>query len=219
MIFKKSYPLQNSMQCYAVWGREQLSRPRAGDPVSPDGRRACIVLVSKVCPWSKKMLNEIAALRDFRTHTCFSSFTNDKKAQASGESWAWRAEVLSEPSGQWDSELGPFSLVWARDYLGTPCWPLACPGSSNHSAGFSAGPGDTRCARVEMPIALSIHSAHQRYPSSLGVVRGTDSTLSGLVSIYRLCLHLPKARARQPDHLDHLQSFHTSTWSHPRILT
>lgn len=153
------------------------------------------------------MLNEIAASRDFRTHTCFSSFTNDKKAQASGESWAWRAGVLSLPSGQWDSDLGPFSLVWARDYLGTPCWPLAYPRSSNHSAGFSARPGDTRCTRVEMPSALSIHSAHQRYPSLMGVGRGMDSTLSGLVSTYRLCLHLPEARARQPDHLITCRAF------------
>lgn len=64
------------------------------------------------------MLNEIAASRDFRTHTCFSSFTNDKKAQASGESWAWRAEVLSRPSGQWDSELGPSLWSGLRTTLG-----------------------------------------------------------------------------------------------------
>lgn len=137
------------------------------------------------------MVNKIAALRDFRIHTCFSSLADDKKAQTSGESWAWRAGVLSRPSGQRDSEFGPFSLAWARDHLGMPCCPLACPGSSNCSAGFSAGPRDTRCACVGMPSALSIHSTHQRYPSLLGVGRGTDSTLSGLVSTYRLCLHLP----------------------------
>ena len=89
------------------------------------------------------MVNKIAALRDFRIHTCFSSLADDKKAQTSGESWAWRAGVLSRASGQWDSEFGPFSLVWARDRLGMSCCPLACPGSSNRSAGLSALSGSS----------------------------------------------------------------------------
>ena len=38
MIFKKSYLLQNLIQCCAVWGRKRLRRPRMGGSVSPDGR-------------------------------------------------------------------------------------------------------------------------------------------------------------------------------------
>lgn len=125
IIFKKSYLLQNPMQCCAVWGRKPLRRPQVGGPVSPDGRRACIIPVSLKCPWSKKMVDKIAALRDFRIHTCFSSLADDKKAQTSGESWCGGlgsclvpqdsgtlSLALSLYSGPpWDALL-PLSLSW-----------------------------------------------------------------------------------------------------------
>lgn len=54
--------------------------------------------LSKVCTWSNKRLKEIASSRDLRVHTCSSSLADDKKVQASGESWARSSGVPSGPS-------------------------------------------------------------------------------------------------------------------------
>lgn len=73
------------------------------------------------------MVNKIAALRDFRIHTCFSSLADDKRAQTAGKLGmeGWGSCLVPRDSGTlslalslslgsgppWDGLL-PLSLSW-----------------------------------------------------------------------------------------------------------
>lgn len=190
IIFKKSYLLQNPMQCCAVWGRKPSQTQWVALCLLMVGK-ACIIPVSlKVCPWSKKMVNKIA-LREF-WDPCISALLLMIEGTDSWKAGHGGLGSCLVPRDKRDSEFGPFSLVWARDHLGMACCPLACPGSSSFTVQVSQQGQETQDAHVLNAQCSLHHSTHQRYPLLGEGRRGnTDSTLSGLVSTYRSCLHLP----------------------------
>lgn len=148
MILKRSYPLESD-------GNGMMSAAGEWPCVSWQDWSLHFSSLPNVCTWHNKMSKEIAASRDFKIHTCFSSRADYKKAagmwrKMGVESRGCLVPAPPETVGLW---ARPFSLGLDSGSSQASCCP-AHPGPSSQSACSQQGQVDTRCTCTEVLRAL-----------------------------------------------------------------